>query len=76
MLPLTGPAVHVAPPVATQVHVGLVSAAGTVSATTAPLAAVGPALVPAIVYVIVWPGEAVVCPSVFAIDRSATGNCS
>ena len=49
MLPLTGPAVHVAPPAATHVHVAPMNAAGTVSVTVAPLAAVGPALLPVIV---------------------------
>ena len=60
MLPPLGPAVQEAPPAATHVQVGLISAAGNVSATLTPLAAVGPALVPVIVNVIVWPGDAVV----------------
>jgi hypothetical protein len=63
---------QVAPPPAEQVHVAPVSAAGRLSATTAPGTSDGPALVTVIVYVIVSPGTAVVAPSVLATTRSAS----
>jgi hypothetical protein len=48
-----------------------VSAAGNVSATVAPTALLGPALLAVIVYVVEPPAVAVVTPSVFVIARSA-----
>ena len=63
-------AVHVPPPAPTQVHVA-VSDAGNVSATVAPTALSGPALLAVIVYVTDPPAVTVVTPSVFVIDRSA-----
>ena len=63
-------AVQVPPPAPTQVHVH-VSDAGKVSATVAPVALLGPALLAVIVYVTEPPGVAVVTPSVLVIDRSA-----
>ena len=44
--------------------------AGNVSATDAPTAFDGPALLTTIVYVVVVPGTAVATPSVFVIERS------
>src|SRR5690349_11599739 len=63
-------AVHVPPPAPTQVHVHA-SEAGNVSATVAPVALLGPALLAVIVYVVEPPAVAVVTPSVFVIERSA-----
>src|SRR6187551_20968 len=63
-------AVQVPPPAPTQVHVA-VSAAGNVSATVAPVALLGPALLAVIVYVTDPPAVAVVTPSVLVIARSA-----
>src|SRR5262245_16151205 len=71
MLPDTGPAVQVPPPAPTQVHVTSVSAVGNVSATVAPAAGSGPALLAVIVYVTDEPAVAVVTPSVLVIARSA-----
>jgi hypothetical protein len=51
--------------------VSLEIAAGSVSATVAPVTALGPALLATIVYVTDPPGVAVVTPSVLVIDRSA-----
>ena len=48
-------------------------AAGTVSATVAPFATLGPAFDATIVYAMGVPGTAVVWPSVFVIERSAYG---
>ena len=48
MLPLPD-AGQLPPPAPTHVHVGAVSAAGTVSATVAPVTALGPALLATIV---------------------------
>src|ERR1700755_2111526 len=70
MLPANGPAVHVPPPAPRQV-VEHVSEAGNVSATVAPVAGLGPALLAVIVYVTDPPGVAVVTPSLFEIERSA-----
>src|SRR5690349_17989546 len=63
-------AVQVPPPAPTQVQVH-VSEAGNVSATTASLTPLGPALDAVIVYVALPPGIAAVTPSVFVIERSA-----
>src|SRR3989344_9032954 len=71
MLPLPA-AVQVPPPAPTQVQVP-VSAAGKVSATVAPDALDGPALLAVMVYVTEPPGMAVVTPSVLVMDRSACG---
>src|SRR5438132_1441816 len=71
MLPLPL-AVQVPPPAPTQVQVA-VRLAGNVSATVAPGALEGPALLAVIVYVTEPPGVAVVTPSVFVMARSATG---
>src|SRR6185295_4994910 len=49
------------------------SAAGTVSATAAPVALLGPALVTVIWYVTGRPGTAVACESVLLAARSAWG---
>jgi hypothetical protein len=64
-------AVQVPPPAPTQVQVGPVIAAGTVSATVAPVTALGPGFDATIVYVIGNPGTAFAWPSVFVIERSA-----
>src|SRR3954469_12829168 len=71
MLPLPL-AVQVPPLAPRQVQVA-VSEAGNVSATVAPVTALGPALLAVIVYVVVPPAVTVVTPSVFVIDRSAVG---
>ena len=71
MLPAPA-AVHVPPPAPTQVHVA-VSDAGNVSATVAPGALLGPALLAVIVYVTDPPAVTVVTPSVLVIERSACG---
>ena len=63
-------AVQVPPPAPTQVQVQ-VKLAGNVSATVAPVALLGPALLAVIVYVTEPPGVAVATPSVTVIDRSA-----
>src|SRR4051794_11076267 len=63
-------AVQVPPPAPAQVHVA-VSEAGKVSATVAPVALLGPALLAVIVYVTEPPAVAVVTPSVFVMPRSA-----
>src|SRR3954469_16306641 len=63
-------AVQLPPPPPTHVQVP-VSDAGNVSATVAPDAFEGPALLAVIVYVTLPPGVAVVTPSVFVIDKSA-----
>src|SRR5437764_1415929 len=55
----------------TQVQLAPVMVDGTVSVTVAPVTALGPAFDTTIVYVMGAPGTAVVCPSVFVIDRSA-----
>jgi hypothetical protein len=65
------PAGQVAPPHPTQVHVTLPHSAGNVSATLAPLAALGPALVATIVQVEAPPATIVAIPSVLLIERSA-----
>jgi hypothetical protein len=65
-------AVQEPPPAPTHVHV-TVKAAGKVSATVAPLAFDGPALLTVMVYVTLSPGNAVVTPSVTVIARSAWG---
>src|SRR5580765_8766562 len=72
MEPANGPAVQVPPPAPTQV-VLQVSEAGNVSATVAPVAALGPALLAVMVYVTEPPGVAVVTPSVLVMERSALG---
>jgi hypothetical protein len=66
-------AVQLPPPAPTQVHVAPVISAGTVSVTVAPFARLGPAFDTTIVYVMGCPVTAVVCPSVFVIERSAPG---
>src|SRR5688572_445159 len=71
MLPLPA-AVHAPPPAPAQVHVQ-VSDAGNVSVTVAPVAALGPALRPVMVYVTLPPGVALVTPSVLVIESSASG---
>src|SRR6185295_7198944 len=71
MLPAPA-AVHVPPPAPAHVHVA-VSDAGSVSATVAPTAFEGPALLAMIVYVTEPPGTAVVTPSVLVIPRFAWG---
>ena len=63
-------AVQVPPPAPTQVQVQ-VSAAGKVSATVAPVAVLGPALLAVMVYVTEPPAVAVATPSVLVIARSA-----
>src|SRR5204862_320052 len=63
-------AVQVPPPAPTQVQVQ-VSDAGKVSATVAPVALLGPALLEVMVYVVESPAVAVVTPSVLVIARSA-----
>jgi hypothetical protein len=63
-------AVQVPPPAPTQVQLAPVIVAGSVSVTVAPVTASGPAFDATIVYVTDAPGTAVVCPSVFVIDRS------
>src|SRR3954469_4015665 len=69
MLPLPL-AVQVPPLAPTHVQVA-VSDAGNVSATVAPVTALGPALLAVIVYVVVPPAVTVATPSVLVIDRSA-----
>jgi hypothetical protein len=66
-------AVQVPPPAPTHVQLAPVIVAGRVSVTVAPVTALGPAFDATIVYVTDAPGTAVVCPSVFVIDRSACG---
>ena len=63
-------AVQVPPPAPVQVQVQ-VRLAGNVSATVAPVALLGPALLAVIVYRTEAPGVAVVTPSVTVIARSA-----
>ena len=63
-------AVHVEPPAATQVQAAPLSEAGRVSATVAPVARDGPALVTTIEYVTEVPAVAVAAPSVLVICRS------
>src|SRR5258706_580014 len=63
-------AVQVPPPRPAHVHVQ-VRLAGNVSATVAPVTALGPALLPVIVYVTEPPGVAVVTPSVTVTARFA-----
>ena len=70
ILPANGPAVHV-PPFAPRQVVEHVSEAGNVSATVAPVAVLGPALLAVIEYVTEPPAVAVVTPSLFVIERSA-----
>jgi hypothetical protein len=74
MLPLPLAAAQLEPADATQVHGADVIAAGNVSVTGALVTGLGPLLVTVIVYVVVPPGTYVVVPSVFTIDRSATGD--
>ena len=57
-----------------QIQVAPVSCAGIVSVTSASTASDGPSLVTTIVYVVAWSGATVVAPSVFVIDRSASGS--
>ncbi len=64
---------HVPPPAPTHVQVAPIIAAGNVSATVAPTAVLGPALLATIVYAIPDPGTIVATPSVLVIARSATG---
>jgi hypothetical protein len=64
-------AVHDEPDEATHVHVALLSEAGRVSVTVAPVTFDGPALPTTIVYVTPVPGISEVAPSVLVIDRSA-----
>jgi hypothetical protein len=64
-------AAQLPPPAPRHVQVTPVIVAGTVSATVAPFAALGPAFDATIVYAMERPGTAVVCPSVFVIERSA-----
>ena len=64
---------HVAPAVATQVQVAPVNAAGSESATTAPVTADGPLLDATMVYVTLVPGTSVIDPSVLVMARSAWG---
>src|SRR6266446_1682806 len=66
-------AAQVPPPAPRHVQVALVMAAGTVSATVAPFATLGPAFDATIVYVMDVPGTSVACPSVLVIERSAWG---
>ena len=63
-------AVQVPPPAPVQVHVQ-VRLAGKVSATVAPVALLGPALLAVIVYVTEPPDVAVVTPSFTVIAKSA-----
>src|SRR5438067_27167 len=63
-------AMQLPPPAPMQVQVQ-VSEAGKVSATVAPVTALGPALDATMVYVVDVPGVADVVPSVSVIDRSA-----
>ena len=72
MLPLPD-AVHVPPPAPAHVQLTPESEAGSVSATVAPVTALGPALLATIVYVTTEPGTTVATPSVFVIARSADG---
>src|SRR5713101_4389427 len=60
------------PPFATQLHVALLMAAGSVSVTVAPTASLGPVFDTTIVYVVVAPGIAVVTPSVLVMARSTS----
>jgi hypothetical protein len=69
-LPLAG---QLEPALATQDQVPIVSPDGAVSATVAPVTALGPLLVATIVYTVPAPALTLVTPSVFVIDRSATG---
>ena len=64
-------AAHVAPAVATQVHVAPVSVAGIVSPTEAPTTLDGPLFVTTTVYVADVPATSVVVPSVLVMLRSA-----
>src|SRR5260370_828273 len=64
-------AAQVPPPAPTHLQVAPVMAAGSVSATVAPVAVLGPAFDATIVYVMGEPGIAVAGPSVFVIERSA-----
>src|SRR5262245_37603682 len=63
-------AVQVPPPAPTHVQVQ-VSEAGNVSATVAPVALLGPALLAVIVYVVLPPAVTVVTPSTLVMERSA-----
>ncbi len=63
-----------APPAAAQVHVTPVMSVGKLSVTVAPRAALGPAFVAVMVYVIGAPGTLVAEPSVLVMERSATGD--
>ena len=71
MFPEPLAAAQLEPPEATHVHVTPVRLAGKVSATVAPVAADGPALLTVIVYVTGEPAGVVVRPSVLVIERSA-----
>ena len=72
-LPLPDGAAQAPPPVTAHVHDTPVIAAGTVSARTAPVTAVGPPFVTCTVYVTGWPGAVAATPSVFVTARSACG---
>ncbi len=66
-------AAQVPPPAPRHVHVIEVVPTGIVSVTVAPLTLDGPALVTTTVYVVDWPGTAVVVPSVLVMVRSVCG---
>ena len=61
------------PPAPTQVQVIEAIPAGIVSVTVAPVTLDGPVLVTTTVYVVDWPGTAVVVPSVLVMVRSVCG---
>ncbi len=64
---------HAPPPAPMHVHVAPRKAAGNASATVAPVAVLGPALLATIVYVTPDPGVTDATPSVLVIARSAIG---
>src|SRR5258708_6193144 len=72
MLPLPL-AVQVPPPAPTHVQLSLVMAGGKLSATVAPITALGPALEAGMVYVTLPPGVAAVTPAVLVMLKSAFG---
>src|SRR5438034_1381373 len=66
-------AAQLPPPAPRQVQAAPVIAAGSVSATVAPVALLGPAFDATIVYVMGVPGTAFARPSVFVMERFAWG---
>src|SRR5262245_37462415 len=70
MFPVPADAGHAPPPVAAHVHVTPVSTAAKLSATTAPMASLGPLLFTVITYVVVAPGIAVEAALVLVMPRS------